>query len=87
MIVKNTEMVRTFGAKWSAGTSECDGVVLSVMDMASTCVLCPRLKNLMSVSFGLVEDFGVRWSKSGERWSKVEESGAKWESLEQCGGV
>ena len=36
MIVKNTEMVRNFGAKWSAGTSECDGVVQSVTDIAST---------------------------------------------------
>ena len=38
------------------------------------------LKNLMSVNFGLVEDFGARRSK-------VEESGAMWESSEQRGKV
>ena len=26
VVVKNTEIGRNFGAKWSAGTSECDGV-------------------------------------------------------------
>ena len=38
------EMVWNSKAKWSAGMSEHDGVVWSVTDIASTCVLCPRFE-------------------------------------------
>ena len=61
-----------------------------MMDMAPTCVLCPRLKNLMSVNLILVEDYRARWSKM-EDCRDMEKSGAKWRSLEmwrsleQCG--
>ena len=73
-------MVRNSEAKWSAGTSECDGGVRSVTDMAQLVCCALALKNLRSVNLGLVEDYGARWSK-------VEQGGANWRSLEHRGKV
>ena len=89
--VKNTEIGRNSGAKWSAGTSERDGAWRSSAECDGGAECDGRGLNLCVVPSlwrtwcPLI--FGARWSKSRARWSKVEESGAMWESSEQCGKV